>query len=478
VAAVDLGASSGRVIAGQVTPERLDLLHAHRFSNVPVKVLGTLQWDILRLFADILDGIRGIAADTELDSIGIDSWGVDYGLIGGDGQLVGNPVHYRDSRTLPVVKSVLKRIAAEELYSITGIQQLPINTIYQLAAAADTSGFDAAWRLLLIPDLIGYWLTGNVGAEVTNASTTQLYDLRTHSWATTVMERAGIPPRLFAPLREPGSVIGCVREDVGVAASVPVTSVASHDTASAVVAVPASGPDFAYISCGTWSLAGMELRQPVLTDASRLANFTNETGIDGTIRYLRNVMGLWLLQECTRTWAAQGLPIDQDDLALRASREPPLRFVIDPDDPAFLLPGNMPARVGAACAATGQARPESPAEITRCILDSLALAHGRAIVEAQQLSGRHADVIHLVGGGARNKVLCQLTADVCGLPVVAGPAEATAVGNILIQARALGAAPAELDAMRALVRGTQPLQLYYPRGGQDWQGAATRLGHK
>jgi rhamnulokinase len=222
----------------------------------------------------------------------------------------------------------------------------------------------------------------------------------------------------------------------------------------------------------------MELRQPVLTDASRLANFTNETGIDGTIRYLRNVMGLWLLQECTRTWAAQGLPIDQDDLALRASREPPLRFVIDPDDPAFLLPGNMPARVGAACAATGQARPESPAEITRCILDSLALAHGRAIVEAQQLSGRHADVIHLVGGGARNKVLCQLTADVCGLPVVAGPAEATAVGNILIQARALGAAPAELDAMRALVRGTQPLQLYYPRGGQDWQGAATRLGHK
>jgi rhamnulokinase len=244
------------------------------------------------------------------------------------------------------------------------------------------------------------------------------------------------------------------------------------------VAVPASGPDFAYISCGTWSLAGMELEQPVLTDASHRANFTNETGVDGTIRYLRNVMGLWLLQECTRTWAARGLLIDQDDLALRASREPPLRFVIDPDDPVFLPPGNMPARVAAACEATGQGRPESPAEIARCILDSLALAHRRAITEAQELSGRHAEVIHLVGGGSRNEVLCQLTADACGLPVVAGPAEATAIGNILIQARTLGAAPAELDAMRALVRGTQPLRRYASSGGQDWLGAAPRLGHR
>jgi len=476
VAAVDLGASSGRVISGRVAPDRLELLQAHRFPNIPVSVLGTLHWDILRLYGDILDGIRAIAAGTELDGIGIDSWGVDYGLIGQDGQLLGNPVHYRDTRTLPVIPQVLERMPAEDLYAITGIQQLPINTIYQLAAAAGSPALRAASSLLLIPDLIAYWLTGNLGAEVTNASTTQLYDVRNRSWATSVMQRAGISPRLFPPLRQPGEIIGDVRPDSGAGVSVPVISVPSHDTASAVAAVPARGPDFAYISCGTWSLAGMELDQPVLTDASRDANFTNETGIDGTIRYLRNVMGLWLLQECTRTWAAQGLSFDQDQLASEASHEPALRSVIDPDDPKFLLPGNMPARIAAACAVSGQATPETPAAVARCILDSLALAHRHAIAEVQELSGRRANVIHLVGGGARNQVLCQLTADACGLPVVAGPAEATAIGNILVQGRALGAGPTDLDTMRTLVRGTQPLRRHEPRGHQDrWESASRRL---
>jgi rhamnulokinase len=476
VAAVDLGASSGRVIAGRVGPGRLELDQAHRFPNVPVRVLGTLHWDILRLLGDILDGIRALGARSGLASIGIDAWGVDYGLIDQDGQLIGNPIHYRDERTLAVMPQVLARLPAEELYAITGIQQLPINTIYQLAAAAKTPALQAAGRLLLIPDLLAYWLTGNPGAEVTNASTTQLYDVRTRSWAFPVMERAGIPPRLFPSLRQPGEIIGDIRPDAGAGVAVPVISVASHDTASAVAAVPASSPRFAYISCGTWSLAGMELEHPVLTEASRIANFTNETGIDGTIRYLRNVMGLWLLQECTRTWTAQGLDIDQDELVTQASREPPLRFVIDPDDPAFLPPGDMPARIAATCAAIGQGRPQTPAEVTRCILDSLALAHRRAITEVQQLSGRHADVIHLVGGGARNQLLCQLTADACGLPVVAGPAEATAIGNILVQARALGAAPAELSAMRALVGQSQPLRRHQPRSHLDWQAAALRLG--
>jgi rhamnulokinase len=329
---------------------------------------------------------------------------------------------------------------------------------------------------LLIPDLIAYWLTGNPGAEVTNASTTQLYDLRSRSWAVPVMDRIGIPARLFPPLRQPGEIIGDVRPDAGAGVSAPVISVASHDTASAVVAVPASGPDFAYISCGTWSLVGMELDKPVLTDASRLANFTNETGIDGTIRYLRNIMGLWLLQECTRSWAARGLQIDQADLAGRASREPPLRSVIDPDAPAFLAPGNMPAKIAAACSATGQRVPETPAELARCILDSLAIAHRRAIAEVQELSGRHAEVIHLVGGGANNQLLCQLTADACGLPVVAGPAEATAVGNMLVQARAIEAGPGDLGAMRRLVRDTQVLSRYQPGSKGDWQSAASRLG--
>jgi sugar (pentulose or hexulose) kinase len=464
-------------MAGRVAAADLEILQAHRFPNVPVSVLGTLHWDILRLFGDILDGIRVIAGTADLASIGIDSWGVDYGLIGEDGQLLANPVHYRDSRTLAVIPQVLARIPATELYAITGIQQLPINTIYQVAAAVGTPALRAASSLLLIPDLVAYWLTGSIGAEVTNASTTQLYDVRTRSWAASVMDRVGIPQRLFPPLRQPGEIIGDVRPDAGAGVSAPVISVASHDTASAVVAVPAASPDFAYISCGTWSLAGLELDRPVLTEASRRANFTNETGIDSTIRYLRNVMGLWLLQECTRTWTAQGLHIDQDDLAACASREPPLRSVIDPDDPALLAPGDMPARIAAACAATGQQIPETPAQLARCILDSLALAHRRAIAEVQDLSGRHADVIHLVGGGARNRLLCQLTADACGLPVIAGPAEATAVGNMLVQARTLGAGPGELSAMRALVRDTQPLSYYQPADAQGWPSAAQRIGH-
>jgi sugar (pentulose or hexulose) kinase len=476
VAAVDLGASSGRVIVGRVGADNLEVLEAHRFPNVPVNVLGTLHWNILGLFGNIIDGIRAIGAGADLASIGIDSWGVDYGLIGQDGQLLGNPVHYRDARTLGVMPRVLARIPAAELYAITGIQQLPINTIYQLAAAAGTPALDAASCLLLIPDLVAYWLTGTLGAEVTNASTTQLYDVREKSWAASVMERVGISPRIFPPLRQPGEIIGDVRPDSGAEVSAPVIAVASHDTASAVVAVPSEGPDFAYLSCGTWSLAGMELDLPVLTDASRHANFTNETGIDGTIRYLRNVMGLWLLQECMRTWAAQGCEIHQDELAAGAAREPPLKSVINPDDPAFLAPGKMPGRIAAACAATGQQVPETPAQVTRCILDSLALAHRRAIAEVQELSGRRANVIHLVGGGARNQLLCQLTADACGLPVIAGPAEATAIGNILVQARALGAGPAELSAMRALVRDTQPLTRYQPDGDQGWQNAALRLG--
>ena len=477
VAAIDLGASSGRVIAGRVAVDELEVLQVHRFPNVPVRILGTLHWDILRLFGDVLDGVRAVAGGADLASIGVDSWGVDYGLIGEDGQLIANPVHYRDSRTLAVTAQVLERIPAAELYAITGIQQLPINTIYQLAAALDTPAVRTASSLLLIPDLVAYWLTGRIGAEVTNASTTQLYDVRTGSWAASVMDRVGIPQRLFPPLRQPGEIIGDVRPDAGAGVSTPVISVASHDTASAVVAVPASGADFAYISCGTWSLAGLELSQPVTTEASRLANFTNETGIDGTICYLRNVMGLWLLQECTRTWAAQGLHVDQDDLVTRASREPPLRSVIDPDDPAFLAPGDMPARIAAVCAAAGQPVPETPAQLTRCILDSLALAHRRAISEVLDLSGRHADVIHLVGGGARNRLLCQLTADACGLPVMAGPVEATAVGNMLVQARALGAGPAELTAMRALVRDTQPVSCYQPGDARGWQSAALRIGH-
>jgi rhamnulokinase len=501
VAAVDLGASGGRVMAGHVGPGELDLREAHRFPNIPVRAGGTLHWDILRLYREVLDGLAAAAQGGPLASAGIDSWGVDYGLLDAGGALLGNPVHYRDGRTDGVLDRVLAKIPAEELYAVTGIQQLPINTICQLAAAAGTPQLQAAATLLLIPDLLGYWLTGSIGSEITNASTTQLLDVRAHTWATGLMDRAGVTAALFPPLRRPGEVIGELRPDVaagaGLLAGLRLVAVGSHDTASAVAGVPARGRSFAYVSCGTWSLVGMELDQPVLTRASRLANFSNETGIDGTVRYLRNVAGLWLLQESRRTWSAadgaggpgassgSGSPGEAaglggtaslDELLAAAARQPALACVVDPDDPAFLPPGDMPARIADACRRTGQRPPGSRAGTVRCILDSLALAYRRTIGQVQELSGRHADVVHIVGGGARNALLCQLTADACGLPVVAGPVEASAIGNVLVQARALGSAPGELDGMRTLIRESQPLRRFEPGdGGAPWQAAARRL---
>ncbi|HEU5421087.1 MAG TPA: rhamnulokinase family protein [Streptosporangiaceae bacterium] len=480
VAAADLGASGGRVIVGRAGPGQLDLHQVHRFANTPVRLLDTLHWDILALYDSVLAGLRAAARDFDLASAGVDTWGVDFGLLGPDGSLLGNPVHYRDERTAGVADRFAAVATAAQLYEITGTQLLPFNTIFQLAAATGTAQLDAAATLLLIPDLLGYWLTGQPGAELTNASTTQLLDARTQDWAWPLIERAGLRRSLFPPLRRPGEQLGPVRPEVaaalGLAAPLPVTAVGSHDTASAVAAVPARGARFGYVSCGTWSLVGLELSTPVLSAASMRANFTNEAGIDGTVRYLRNVMGLWLLQECVRSWSQAGLAADPAELAAQAAQVPALSFVIDPDDPVFLPPGDMPGRITAACQAHGQAVPDGPAELTRCILDSLALAYRRAIIDAQELSGQAVDTVHVVGGGSRNELLCQLTADACGLPVVAGPAEATAIGNILVQARALGAAPADLDGMRALVSASQELRRYEPSGNTaPWRRAAARL---
>ncbi|HTX26292.1 MAG TPA: rhamnulokinase family protein [Streptosporangiaceae bacterium] len=469
VAAVDLGASGGRVIAGRVSDSGISLHEAHRFPNVPVTAGGTLYWDILRLYADVQHGLRTAAQEFPLVSAGIDSWGVDYGLIDPAGALLGNPVHYRDARTDGVPDRLQAALPADELYAVTGIAQLPFNTIYQLAA---TPVPRHASLMLLIPDLLAYWLTGAAGAEVTNASTTSLLDIKSRTWADEVIARAGLPPRIFPPLRRPGDVIGSFDIPNGQWSSLPLIAVGSHDTASAVVAVPAAGTDFAYISSGTWSLVGMELTAPVLTEASRAARFTNETGVDGTIRYLQNVMGLWLLQESLRRWPQPSLSA----LLAAAARLPALRFVIDPDDRAFLPPGDMPARISSWLTDRGELAPDEPEQTVRCILDSLALAYRRAIMSAQSLSGRHADVVHIVGGGSRNSLLCQLTADATGLPVLAGPAEATALGNVLVQARTLGAAPADLAGMRALLRSTQPLRPYSPTGSTAaWAAAADRI---
>ncbi|HZX02680.1 rhamnulokinase family protein [Kribbella sp.] len=485
VAAVDLGASSGRVMLGEVGPRVLQLRELNRFWNGPVRIRGTLHWDVLHLYRSILDGLQ---AAGPLDGIGIDSWAVDYGLLDRDGRLLGNPVHYRDSRTDGVIERVLALVPARELYAVTGLQQLPFNTVYQLAAEQQLA--DAA-TFLMIPDLLAYWLTGEIGVERTNASTTQLYDVSAQDWSEELIARLGelqqggfgpagrrqlVPGsglrRIFPLLREPGDVIGNVLPDeTGLPPGIPVIAVGSHDTASAVVAVPASGERFAYISSGTWSLVGLELDAPVLTDAAREANFTNEGGVDGRIRFLRNVMGLWILQECQRVWDD-----DLDDLLRAAADAPPFAVLIDPDAPEFLAPGNMPARLDEHCVRTGQEPPRTRGAAVRCILESLALAYRRTLRAAQTIADRDVDVLHVIGGGSRNELLCQLTADACGLPVLAGPVEASALGNVLVQARALGEPLPDLDAMRALVRSTHSLRRYDPQGKPaDWDAAESRV---
>ena len=388
VAGADLGASGGRVIAARVSRSGVELHEVSRFPNEPVRAGGTLYWDILRLYGSVLSGLRLAAASFPLSSAGIDSWGVDYGLLDAAGALIGNPVHYRDSR----IDGVTVPVPAVELYAVTGIQQMPINTICQLTAASGTPALAEARTLLHIPDQHADWLTGSVGAAGTNASTTGLLDVSTRSWAADLMKKAGIPPGLFPPLRQPGDLIGPITAEVP--GSVPLIAVGSHDTASAVAAVPARDAAFAYISSGTWSLVGLELPRPVLTEESRLANFTNEAGIDGTVRYLRNVTGLWLLQECLRHWGAEsgaepaeapgalGSQRSLGALLAAAASVPPLRFVIDADDPVFLPPGDMPSRIVSWLSARGLPMPSERAEIVRCILDSLALAYRRALLAA------------------------------------------------------------------------------------------------
>lgn len=465
--AVDLGAASGRVMIGAAGPGRLELREIHRFPNDPVSLPDGLHWDVLRLYHEVLEGLRRAGrAERELQSIGIDSWGVDYGLLDGGGRLLGNPHHYRDSRTDAGVAAVHALVAPADLYARNGLQFLPFNTIYQLAASRGTFELESAATMLLTPDLMGYWLTGHPRAEETMASTTGLLDARTRTWAIDLAETLGLPPAILPPLGRPGEVVGGLLEDVvsetGLEPGVEVTMVGSHDTASAVVAVPAEGSNFAYISSGTWSLVGVELASPVLTEASRRAEFTNERGVDDRIRYLRNVMGLWLLQETLRAWDRAGTPEDLGALLGAAAELPTGGPRIEPNDGVFLPPGDMPARIIEACVRTDQAPPRSRPAMVRCILDSLAVAYARAIDDAQRLSGRDIRVVHVVGGGSQNTLLCQLTADACGLPIVAGPVEATALGNVLVQARAHGQLGGDLESLRALVRSTQPLRRFEP----------------
>jgi rhamnulokinase len=466
VVAVDLGASSGRVVVGRVGPGELSLHEVHRFVNEPLARPDGLHWDAARLRREILEGLHLAAGSTDRPrSVGIDGWGVDYGLLDAEGALVDDPHHYRDARTAAGVEAVHAIVPRVELYGRNGLQFLPFNTLYQLAADRSDSALARAHTMLLFPDLVGYWLSGVTATERTNGSTTGLLDPRTRGWAWDLIDRLGFPRERFTALRDAGDVLGPVNADIAAAAGLDgavVTLVGSHDTASAVVGVPMTDGGGAYISCGTWSLVGIEVEEPILTDASRAANFTNEGGVDGTVRYLRNVAGLWLLQETMRTWEMAGTPEDLATLLASAAELPDGGPVIDPDDPVFLPPGDMPARIEEACRRADQPIPTTRAALARCIMDSLATAFARAIGDAARLSGRDIETIHLVGGGANNELLCRLTAKACGRPLIAGPVEATAVGNILVQARTHGLTSGGLADLRALVRATQPLRRYEP----------------
>jgi rhamnulokinase len=465
--AVDLGASSGRVILGRLDAGRIRTEEVHRFPNDPVALPDGLHWDALRLHHEVLEGLRRARrTGVRVVSIGIDTWGCDVGWLDERRGLLGNPWHHRDARNGPAADAVHERIPRAGLYARNGLQYLPFNTLYQLEAARDDPAFALIRTVLLMPDLLAFWLTGEVAAERTDASTTGLLDPRTGAWDLELARLIGVEPAQLPPVREPGARLGtllpAVAAATGLDPSTPVTLVGSHDTASAVAAVPAEGRPFAYVSSGTWSLVGVELDEPRLDEASRLAGFTNEAGVDGTTRYLHNLMGLWLLNESMRAWEREGSPEALDGLLAAAGAEPDGGPVFDADDVAFLPPGDMPARIADACRRSATPLREGRPALVRAILDSLAAGYARAVADATRLTGIRPEVVHVVGGGSANVLLCRLTAAACGLPVVAGPVEATALGNLLVQARALGQVEGGLDALRAVVRASETLQRYEP----------------
>jgi rhamnulokinase len=465
VAAVDLGATSGRVMLGHLGPDQLSVEAVHRFSNDAVRITDGLHWNMLELYRNLLIGLRkAVVEQPDLAGVGIDSWAVDYGLVSGD-RLINNPFHYRDERTARGVDLVHKIADHASLYATNGLQFQPFNSIYQLAIDHEAGVIDDTTRMLMLPDLLGFWLTGEQIGERTNASTTGLLDVSTGSWNATLIDKLSLPRSLFPSLVDPGSRIGSLRDEVAaeVGAALDVIAVGSHDTASAVVGVPMTEPGAAYISSGTWSLVGVELDRPVLTEESREANFTNEGGVDGKIRYLRNVMGMWLLSESIRTWQREGQTVELTTLLAQAAAITTPVPIFDANHPSLLPPGDMPKRIIDLCVEAGAAAPDSPAEFARSIVESLAEAYATAITDAERLSGSKINIVHIVGGGSQNTLLCQLTANRTGRRVLAGPVEATAIGNVLIQGRAAGLVDGELSELRALVARTFPLAEYQPQ---------------
>ena len=487
--ALDLGAESGRGLLGRFDGQYLALEETHRFPNGPVRMLDTLYWDLPRLFEEIKTALgKGALCGGGLDGVGIDTWGVDFGLIGRGDTLLGNPVHYRDARTDGMLDAAFKCVARERIYEITGLQFLPFNTLYQLLALSQARSplLDVASTLLMMPDLFGWLLTGRRAGERTNASTTQLLDPRSGTWSDELCRGLGLPHAILPELIEPGRELGPLRssvvEELGLTRPMTVIAPATHDTASAVAAVPAktstlsSGapPDWCYLSSGTWSLLGVEVPRPVINAETMRYNFTNEGGVAGTTRLLKNIMGLWLVQECRRTWARGGRELSYEEMIARAQVAPPFTTLVNPDDTSFLAPGDMPARLMAYCAQTGQAPPRDEGTMVRCCLESLALKYRWTIDRLESILGTTIRTIHVVGGGTKNSLLCQFTADACGRPVLAGPVEATAIGNILMQAvgrRQLGS----IADLRAVVARSFPVTVYEPRATAAWTDAMGRF---
>ncbi|WP_237568128.1 rhamnulokinase [Mycolicibacterium lacusdiani] len=468
--AVDLGATSGRVMLADVGPDSFEMRALHRFPNDPVYLWNgeraAMHWDLPGLFAGVCAGLAEAGREApDLTSVGVDSWAVDYGLLRG-GKLLGLPYNYRDARCARGVDAVHATVSQDRLFARNGLQFLPFNTVFQLAADRTEGLLDQADAALLVPDLIGYWLTGEMSTERTNASTTGLLGID-GQWDADLESMLGLPVGLFPRLSEPGAELGPVLRDLAERAGLPdglrVTTVASHDTASAVVAVPMNAASAAYVSCGTWALVGVEVGGPVVTEGARAANFTNEVGADGRIRLLRNVMGMWLLSESVRQWQRDGSHVDLPRLLEQAAACRPPVEVFDGDDPRFVEPGDIPGRISAWYSERGLPVPQGRPEMTRAIVESLAAGFARGVEEAASLSGVPVETVHVVGGGAMNRLLCQSVADRVDRPVVAGPVEATAIGNVLIQARAHGLVRGDLDALRGTISASVPTERYVPQ---------------
>jgi rhamnulokinase len=473
--ALDLGAESGRAILGTLESQRLTLEELHRFPNVPVRVRPSLYWDTLRLWHEIQRALAmaGRERRIQLDGIGVDTWGVDFALLGADGALIENPRHYRDMRTNGMLEAAFQMIPREEIFAQTGIQFMQINTLYQLYAMrlAGSRALACARTLLMTPDLFNYWLTGVAKCELTIASTSQFYNPRLARWATELFDRLYLPKTILPEIVQPGTQLGWLLPDVAESAGLgatPVYATGCHDTASAVAAVPASGANWCYISSGTWSLMGVELDEPVIDERSLALNLTNEMGAGRKTRLLKNLAGLWLLQECRRAWTLAGHEFSYEELAAMAAAAPPFGAVIDPD--AFLEPGDMPAKICDHCRSNGQSAPETPAAVARTIFESLALRYRQVLESLETLLGSKLNTIHIVGGGSRNRVLNQFVADATGRTVIAGPTEATAMGNILIQAVGAGEISG-LEAAREIVRGSVELETFTPRPAAEWDCA-------